>query len=222
MKNKYISPTLAVIAGAIIWRWMMRTPLDEHSASASVIVMWLSLLFLMRYVYKTYGKTQLTWIACIALFGICIEYIGIRTCVPYGCFTYTDLVWTRFFWTFPLSLLAIRPILVVSIIQLIPWKKYLLRPLIAWIGLMLFDLVLDPVAVKQWLRIYTSETIYTRYNVPWTNFLWRIFTGSVSTRMIKQRSPKIIWDKYLTLIGWFFLSMYIMAFAVVAGYVGIV
>ena len=121
------------------------------------------------------------WYLCIWAIGCSIEMIGILTCWPYGCFTYSDLLWPKFFWTFPLLLIGIRPFIVLSMAHLIPKTRlHLIQQLIRWVCLLLIlDLALDPVHVVQWIRSYTP-TSRMRFGVPAQNYLGRILTWSIS------------------------------------------
>ncbi len=86
---------------------------------ASKTMMIISMLLLsLAWLYFSYcsGKTQ--WIITFLLIwiiGCTIEWIGIATCRPYGCFQYSDLLWPKFLETFPYLLMWVRPFIVISI-----------------------------------------------------------------------------------------------------------
>lgn len=138
------------------------------------------------------GKTQ--WIITFLLIwiiGCTIEWVGIATCRPYGCFEYSDLLWPKFFNTFPYLLMWVWPFIVVSIAHLIP-KKRTWRQFIAWgvLLLLILDLALDPVHINQWIRSY-NHTGRNRFGVPLQNFFWWIITGGLSMRLFQQRKNTI-------------------------------
>jgi uncharacterized membrane protein len=210
-RQYYIS---VIILGIIIGRWMMRNDITEASALIATIVTLTLYVLLLLYIAKKYGIRSLWWVLALSLLGITLEYTAIQTCFPYGCFQYTPLVGPRFMGTFPWSLIAIRPILVVTISQLVKkrswnnqWKSIISIALL----LVFTDIFLDPVAVQQNLRTYTSWLSVSRYNVPLTNYLWRLITGTISARVLRSYSPRITNDPYLQWIGLLIMVMYITA-----------
>jgi len=211
---------LTILLWLITWRWMMRTPLDPADARISGIVFAVLWALLIGMLWYRYWFRALRWVIAVAVFGVIVEYVGITTCVPYGCFEYSGLVGPQFMETFPRWLLVIRPLIVVSIVQFIPkWSANvrILASFVGWLFLMLFDMVLDPVAVAQWLWTYTDPGIW--YGIPRSNFLWWIVTGTISCWLILWLSPIIWGDWILKKIGRFLTAMYCMAFLVVIGLV---
>lgn len=204
---------LYIILWAIIWWWMMRTPLSAENAWISslwIVFLWLIVCF---YIGKNYWKKALLWVLWVGLFGIFIEFIGIKTCFPYGCFQYSDLVGWKFLWTFPYTLLFLWPVIVCGIIQFIPYRgKLLLSAFLWWITLAIFDLFLDPVAVAQWLWIYD---IQQWYGVPWSNYLWWILTWTMSSWILLRWSSILLGDRFLKKLGCVLVGMYVMWFLVV-------
>ena len=99
------------------------------------------------------------------------------------------LVGPQFLGTFPFALLIIRPLLVVSIMQFVPkeaWAGRWLAALVGGLFLTLFDMILDPVAVQQWLWMYTEAVWYW---VPSSNFLGRILIGNSKLLVAIEAKP---------------------------------
>lgn len=165
----------------------------RFGASKTSIISSLVLLFAAwLYLAYTAGKIQgvLTYLAIWSV-GCAIEWIGIATCRPYGCFQYSDLLWPRFFGTFPYLLVWVWPFIIVSIAHLIP-SKYSGRSYVGvWTLLLLFlDLALDPVHIWQWIRSYNQQGVH-RFGVPVQNFLWRIITWWISMWIYQKRKTTI-------------------------------
>jgi uncharacterized membrane protein len=203
-----------VVIGTIIGWWMMRNNITETSALVATIVTLLLYAALILYIARKYGTKSTYGLLCLSLLWIGIEYMAIKTCIPYGCFNYTELIGPRFMGTFPWSLLAIRPILVVTLSQLIKTKNWNNRwkETIAMSLLLVFtDLFLDPVAVYQGLRTYSAVMSFDRYGVPFTNYLGWILTGTISVRLFRTLSPKITNDKILGRIGLLIMVIYFTA-----------
>lgn len=207
---------LLVAVWIIIGWWMSFTPISDETVPYTMLGVSVLFIILVAYVRKQYWWKQLLWIGAVWVFGILIEYIGITTCFPYGCFRYSSYVWPQFLGTFPWLLVMIRPILVVTITQrTVGWKQPLLYAFSWWVLLMMVDLFLDPVAVHQWLRSYHNlvwQWLQPRYNVPRSNFLWWILTWTLSTFIFRALSPLLLWDKYLRYTGLVIMTMYVSAF----------
>ncbi len=206
---------LLLICGAIIGRGMIHTPITEQNAWISFVVMILWWLLLSIYLLHRYGWQVGKWLLVLALFGVVIEYVWITTCVPYWCFEYTPLIGPRFFWTFPFSLLVIRPLLVVSILQFLPTKNFRLSFFLWWLLLMMLDLFLDPVAVHQWLWIYTWASSFSRFGIPRTNYLGRLFTGWISSVVFLHWCTALRGDNILKMLWYLFVSMYVTWFLLI-------
>lgn len=122
------------------------------------------------------------WISLIAIgiFWYVIESIGVLTCFPYWCFWYSNQLGIKLFNIVPLMLIFTRPPLVLwiwSVVKNQLWRWWKMR-LVWWIWLVIIDLVLDPIAVLMWLWSYPWWWIW--FNVPLSNFLWRMLSGTIS------------------------------------------
>lgn len=164
-------------------------PMTETSLVSSLLLLSFAGLFFSRQA----GKRK--WIGTyllIGLIGCTVEGIWILTCRPYGCFSYSDLLWPKFFSTFPFLLLGVWPFLVLSIAHLVPkqytWKHFITM----WIALLLLlDLALDPVHIHQWIWSY-APTTPNRFGVPLQNFIWWIITGGLSMWVVTLRKTTIL------------------------------
>lgn len=191
---------------------MMQTPMTAQTGFWSAVVMVGVAIGLMRYCSASYGRHALLWVWIVAILGVTIEYVWLKTCLPYGCFWYTEMVGPRVFGTFPLSLFVIRPLIVASMNQFVPTKGGLLKKsIVGWLILMLFDLLLDPVAVSLWLREYSAGGV--RFGVPRTNYLGRLVTGMLSSWMFHKWSDKLLPDRVLCTVWWVLRGMYGSGFA---------
>lgn len=212
MKSEYFCTKLQrswlrLFVGVVVGIGMMMTPMTPTIGWWSAVVMLVVGLALTIYLLRTYGWISLVGIWIVALLGITIEYIWLKTCVPYGCFSYTELIGPRVWGTFPVSLFMIRPIIVVSMNQLVP-PAYSVqkKSIVGWLVLVLFDLLLDPVAVHLGLRIYAAWGV--RFGVPRTNYLWRLVTGAVSSWIVQRRSSALMHDSLLRCVAWVLRGMY--------------
>lgn len=212
-------PKSALIASVTIWVLLAicyllnLIPINQTSLISSLLLLTFAGLFFSRQAWKR------TWIATylmVGIIGCTIEGIWIATCRPYGCFSYSDLLWPKFFSTFPFLLLGVWPFLVLSIAHLIP-KQYTWKHFITlWIALLLFlDLALDPVHIHQWIWSY-APTVPNRFGVPLQNFIWRIFTGGLSMWVVSIRKNTILYSaRYysgITLLILFWIQFLVLIF----------
>lgn len=187
-------PKSALIASITIWCLLALSyvfeliPVEKTSLLVSLLLLSLAgLLFSWQAGKRKWVATYLL----IWLIGCTIEGIWIVTCRPYGCFSYSDLLWPKFFDTFPFLLLGVWPFLVISIAHLVPkrftWKHFIS---IGVLFLLVLDLALDPVHIHQWIWSYTPTT-YNRFGVPLQNFIWWIITGGLSMWVVTTRKNTI-------------------------------
>ena len=198
--------TVTALSWLIIWTW---ASFMDAATIISTLPLFLTLLG-MWYLYWAYTRYWAKWVYCflaLALFSLIIEYIWTTTCRPYGCFSYTLHLWPEIWGKVPLLLWLIRPVLVLSIrgiCSLLSTNRY--SQILIWIiWLLLLDLALDPVHVVQGIRDY--GIVWQRYNVPRSNYMWRIFSWAISMMICSrclgtQKTPQALaW-------GWVFLLCY--------------
>lgn len=134
------------------------------------------------------------WIGLVSvvIFGYIIESIGVVTCFPYGCFWYSEQLGIKLFDIVPFMLAFTRPPLVFWVWSYVKnifwrWRKMWLA---WWLGLVVVDLILDPIAVMMWLWSYPWWWLW--FGVPLSNFAGRIFSGTISMIILDY----ILWNTY--------------------------
>lgn len=185
-KNHLVSMIIGVVLAWWYFLWVI--PTNSISMTLSSIFLWSLGIFLCF----TSGKRKgVLFFLLIGLIWSTIEYIGLRTCRPYGCFSYSDLFWPKLFGTVPILLTIMRPIFVLGIAHLVPSRYWWRRFVIRWtILLLILDLALDPVHIWQGIRSYES-TRYNRFGVPLQNFFWWIITGSLSMSIVARQKTTV-------------------------------
>jgi putative membrane protein len=144
---------------------------------------------------KSFGKKWIIWIIVLGFLAYLIEWIGVLTCVPYGCFTYSEQLWPKIFDIVPWMVFFSWSPLVIGVWHWIGvWThqkpvRTMVKWLIGWILLVAFDLILDPVALMIGLRSYTADGFW--FGVPRTNFAGRLLTGTMGVMIVDL----IIWSK---------------------------
>lgn len=180
--------------GIIAWYERINTLVMIGIASISYIAL------IQQEKYKWLWVLIIGWISAVV-----IEYIGIHTCMPYGCFSYSDILGTKIAQTVPRTVFFGRTPLVIGLYTIL--QKYTIpkriKIFIGWISLMIIDLVIDPAAVTIGFRNFTAGWRY--YNIPRTNFAWRILSGIIGTMQCiyiiprHTYNPKITYSMLLTL-----------------------
>ena len=160
----------------------------------------------------------------LTIFAYGIETMGILTCFPYGCFLYSEQLWIKLFWITPLLLAFTRSPLVLWVYSYL--KKYFFWPIwqswLLWgIGLMMVDLILDPLAVLVGLWSYEWSGFW--FWVPLSNFLGWIFSGTIAMMIIhffhskespKQETQEKIYDRGMILTLLFFIGYGVWKFII--------
>lgn len=141
---------------------------------------------------KNYQRAWWIGLISVIIFGYMIESIGVLTCFPYGCFWYSEQLGIKFFDIVPLMLAFTWPPLVLWVWSYAKnmfwrwWKMWLAW----WVGLVLVDLILDPIAVMMWLWSYAGRGFW--FGVPLSNFAGRVFSGTISMIILDY----ILWNTY--------------------------
>lgn len=158
-----------------------------------------------------------TWIIFLILSGLLavgFEYLGVQTCLPYGCFVYGDVLGAKLGDTVPWTVFVWRTPLIIGVYAVL--RKYLQSRwliIVFWAVLLtLVDMVLDPGAVLLGFWSFADGGWY--YNVPRGNFLGRLVSGTVgmilATFLLKKSTPSIVWtySAGLTLSFFTFISFW--------------
>lgn len=148
----------------------------------SIFALFVISLPLFYFLYSKFGFGLLIKLmVSLSLFALFIEYIGLVTGLPYGEFIYTGQMGYKLFGILPWTVgLSWAPLVIgaVAIVYSITQKK-ILRIILPVLILVIFDLLLDPVAVKIGMWSYLNGGSY--YNVPIQNFVGWIFSGLVGS-----------------------------------------
>lgn len=128
---------------------------------------------------KQHKKQWLIALIILSIFGYAIESLGVLSCFPYGCFSYSEQLGEKLFWLVPYLLVFTRPPLVIGVWSRLRSKGHAGRPLCLLGGLCLVavDLVLDPIAVRMGMRSFTQTGRW--FGIPRTNFAGWLLSGTV-------------------------------------------
>lgn len=177
MKIKYKKQLLGLLfALTMYFPIHMKTQYDSYISMFFVFLLALPLIY---GVFK-YGdlKLKITFFI-LSFFALFIETIGVMTGFPYSSFYYLDSLGIKVFSTTPIVLLLTFSPLVFGAIYYatkITNNKYKIF-LSAVLFLVIFDLILDPVAVA--LNYWVWDNPGTYYSIPFLNYLGWIFTASI-------------------------------------------
>lgn len=120
-------------------------------------------------------------ILVLSLFALFIEYIGLKTGWPYGEFVYTAELGYKIGGILPWTVsISWAPLVIGSVTMVYSvTNKKILRIILPVAILVIFDLMLDPVAVNLGMWSYLHGGAY--YNVPIQNFLGWAFSGLIGS-----------------------------------------
>jgi len=184
-------------AAAAPWRpllglWalsMIPTPLaPEHFATFAYVSTAFLALAVLVYAWRRYGRSSLVLFVVAFAFGVAIEWLGERTGVPFGAYTYTapgpavlgvPLLVPLGWWAFAMIAIAVAPrgrALVVAPLALVAW-----------------DLGLDPLMVDQGFWTFAADAAY--YGVPVSNFLGWWLAGVMLVAMLVRIEPRLADDQ---------------------------
>lgn len=154
-----------------------------------------------------YRGIKILW--ALILFWYVIESIWVLSCFPYGCFNYSDQLGIKIFNIVPLMLAFTWPPLVLWVWsytknRIWRWWK---RRLVGWVGLVIVDLILDPIAVMIWLRSFPWGWFW--FGVPLSNFLWWMLSGTIAMIIIDLIMSKKEHTKKYTYWLWMILSFFV-------------
>lgn len=170
---------------------------------------WVGYIFTIAFALSAYvpylrdhGKRWWIALVLLAVFGYSIESVGVLTCFPYGCFAYSDQLWPKIFDIVPRILAFTRPPLVVWIwhqtlrlrhlspaTRIHSWqggkeKVWRKSRIVWWMGLVLVDLVLDPIAVM--MGLWSYPWWWFRFGVPLSNFAGWMLSGTIGIMILSE------------------------------------
>lgn len=168
-----------VLCGALSLVYIPNALMYSYGSIFALFVISLPLFYVL---YFKFGlRTLLKLILSLSVFALAIEYTGLVTGWPYGEFVYTGNLGYKLFGVLPWIVgLSWAPLVIgsVAMVYSITSKK-ILRIILPVFILVIFDLLLDPVAVNLGMWSYLHGGAY--YNVPVQNFLGWAFSGLIGS-----------------------------------------
>ena len=179
MKRVYWLLAALFFVSAIALRVIPEIALQPVFTAVSLLVIAVpSLIVLFRWLG---GIRAASLFVVLSVFAYLIEYVGVVSGVPYGWFSYSELMGVKLLGVVP----ALLPLAYVPLVlgagalaathSKKPWKRLLLMTAY----LVLFDLVLDPGAVAIGLWSFSGGGVY--YGVPFINYVGWVLSGVVAS-----------------------------------------
>ncbi len=168
-----------VLCGALSLVYIPNALMYSYGSIFALFVISLPLFYVL---YFKFGlRTLLKLILSLSVFALAIEYTGLVTGWPYGEFVYTGNMGYKLFGVLPWTVgLSWAPLVIGSVAMVYSiTKKKILRIILPVFILVIFDLLLDPVAVNLGMWSYLHGGAY--YNVPLQNFLGWAFSGLIGS-----------------------------------------
>jgi len=197
---------LIIICSAFFPAYLWYQP--EHARVGYIFTIWFALSCYIPFL-RDYNIRWWIGLISVIIFGYIIESIGVLTCFPYGCFWYSEQLGIKLFDIVPVMLAFTRPPLVLWIWSYTKnifwhgWKMWLAW----WVGLVLIDLILDPIAVMMWLWSYPWWWFW--FGVPLSNFAGRMLSGTISM-IILDYSIRNTYTKKLYIHGlWMTMTFFV-------------
>lgn len=167
--------TFGFVGGFFVQRFGIMPGLERVS-----IVMMLSIAAISyRAVVRDAGTRWLIFLILSGFFALGFEYIWVHYCIPYGCFSYGNILGSKLFATVPRTVFVGWTPLIIGVYAIL--RKYMQNRLwmilIGAIILTLLDMVLDPGAIL--LGFWSFDAGGWYYNVPRSNFVGWLLSGSV-------------------------------------------
>ncbi len=195
-------------------------------SQVALILFFLPLAYILwfRFGFLFFLKT----ILLLSLFALFIEYVGLTTGWPYGTFVYTGSLGYKFFGVLPWTVgISWIPLMLGSVALVYRFtNKSFLRIVLPVCLLVIFDFILDPVAVHLGLWHYVAGGVY--YDVPWQNFLGWIFSGLIGSLLcfflFRKKSPENVFELrhsfFISIIFW--TSIALLKMLVIPAVVGLI
>lgn len=153
-----------------------------------------SIAFLTYRGLRASTRTAKAIIAMIVLgaFAIGFEYLSITYGVPYGFFTYSDVLGQKVFGLVPWTVFFGWTPLVIGAVAIADRAVHgrMRQLLAASLLLVLFDLVFDPVAVA--LGFWAWNTPGPYFGIPYINFVGWLLTGYIGSFLLTRIVPGML------------------------------
>ncbi len=150
-------------------------------------------------------------LAGVALAGFVIETIGVRFGVPFGQYTYTDVLQPQLVGVPVVMGLAWMALVAFACdfaarLHLPPWPAAAFAALLTTAT----DLVIDPLATNQFgYWTWVQEGIY--YGIPFTNFIGWFVTGLLACRLLGTSRQPNFWAGFVGTAIIFFFALIALA-----------
>jgi len=191
------------------------------------IVMMLGIAAISYYaIVRDAGGRGILFLILSGLFALGFEYVWVHYCFPYGCFDYGSALGTKLFATVPWTVFVGRTPLIIWVYAIL--RQYIKNTMLLIVGwailLTLIDMVMDPGAVL--LEFWSFDAGGWYYAIPWSNFGWRLLSGSVGMLLAnillqnKNTSPQWTYSMAFTLSFFTFISLFATMW--LAGWLGII
>ncbi len=185
-RSRKIIATAILLFLAVSAFFMVNVPLPPWSH-------WLSGLNVVLFAIPAFWATRrwlgwrdalLLW-SLLGVYALLIETLAIFTGFPYGHFGYSEFLGAKLFGETPWTVfLAWTPLIIGAyVVARTMFTKVALRVIAAAVIATIFDLVLDPGAVKLGFWLYAGDVGF--YGVPLSNFGGWLFTATVATLLIE-------------------------------------
>ena len=151
-------------------------------SGGSVVALCILSAPLFYFLYSKFGlKVCLKLFLSLSIFACVIEYVGLVTGWPYGHFVYAGHLGYKILGILPWTVGLSWTPLVVGAVALVytQTQNKIVRIILPVLLLLVFDLLLDPIAVHLGLWTYVYGGVY--YNVPIQNFCGWIFSGLIGS-----------------------------------------
>lgn len=205
--------SLFVLFGALS---VVFVPDALDSSVGSQIALFFIFLPLGYALWSTFGfKVFFKVVMLLSVFALLVEYIGLISGLPYGEFVYTGEMGYKIAGILPWTVgVAWTPLMVGSVALVYQaTEKKVLSIIMPVIVLVVFDLLLDPAAVRLGLWSYVGGGSY--YNVPIQNFLGWALTGFVGSLIcffflhrFPQKNIQTLWYSFfLSTVFWSLVAL---------------
>jgi len=177
-------------------------------SSGSILALFVISLPLLYFLYSKLGlRVMMLLVGSLSTLALLIEYIGLVTGWPYGSFIYTGHLGCKILGILPWTVgLSWTPLVIGSVALVYANTRIkILRIILPVFLLVVFDLLLDPVAVHLGMWSYVYGGIY--YSVPIQNFVGWIFSGLIGSLMCFVFLDKLSDKKIYQLAYSFFISI---------------
>jgi putative membrane protein len=205
MKRKTL--LLVAIVFVVLGLFLARIPMRAELWYISVIAILLFgtpvIIFAVRWLGRRRG---LLIVAILGIYALIFETIAVKTGWPYGTFAYSGLLGPKLFDAVPATVLIAWTPLVLGILAVLQTIKPLwLQALLATLGLVVIDMVLDPAAVHIGFWSWNTPGLY--YGVPLINFAGWIVSGGVAVSAIVYARWRLKWPPIPAMLGWNLLAI---------------